>query len=35
LKALQESARAHTLAKVTTIVPEEQREILKALGYGK
>ena len=35
LKALQESARAHTLAKATTIVPDVQREILRALGYGK
>jgi arylsulfatase A-like enzyme len=35
LKALQEAARAHALSHATTEVPEDQREILKALGYGK
>jgi arylsulfatase A-like enzyme len=35
LKAVQEGARAHTLSRATTVVPEDQAEILKALGYGK
>ena len=35
LKSVQEGARAHTLSRATTDVPEDQKEILKALGYGK